>query len=65
MSTQPRVSSAVPGRPAQFGTALAHQPELFAAFGRLYATFWNEGVLDHRTKEVARLRNARITDCGF
>ncbi len=65
MSTTPRVSSAVPGQPAQFGTVLAQQPELLAAFGRLYAAFWNEGVLDHRTKEVARIRNARVTNCGY
>lgn len=46
-------------------SALAHQPELLAAFTRLYGTLWSHGVLDHPTKELARLRNARITDCNF
>jgi hypothetical protein len=30
----------------------------------LYGTFWSHGVLDHPTKGVARLRNARMTVCG-
>jgi AhpD family alkylhydroperoxidase len=46
-------------------SALAHQPSLLAAFTRLYATLWSHGVLDHPTKEMTRLRNARITDCSF
>ncbi len=44
---------------------LGHQPALWAAFTRLYATLWSRGVLDHPTKEVARLRNARVTGCGY
>ena len=35
------------------------------AFPRLYGQFWSHGVVDQPTKEVTRLRNARITDCGF
>lgn len=46
-------------------SALAHQPELLEAFTRLYGTLWSHGVLDLPTKELARLRNARITDCRF
>ena len=65
MSTTPRVSSAIPGQEPSFGTALAHQPGLAAAFGALYGTFWGKGTLDHRTKEVTRMRNARVTDCGY
>ncbi len=65
MSTTPRLPSAVPGKEAAFGTVLAHDPELLAAFGRCYSTLWMHGVLDHSIKEVARLRNARITDCGY
>lgn len=65
MSTVPRVSSGIAGQPAHLGSALAHQPELAANFYNLYGTFWSHGVLDHRTKEIARMRNARITDCGF
>jgi alkylhydroperoxidase family enzyme len=42
---------------------LALQPQLLAAFLRLYGTLWSRGVLDHATKEVARIRNARLVDC--
>ncbi len=65
MSTTPRVSSAIAGQPPHFGSVMAQQPELLQRFGALYATFWSHGVVDHRTKEVARMRNARITDCGY
>ena len=65
MSTTPRVSSGIPGEPAVFRTVLAHQPAVFDAFWKLYGTFWSHGQLDHATKEVARMRNARKTDCGY
>jgi hypothetical protein len=44
---------------------LAHQPELAAGFGALYARFWRQGVVSQRVKEITRIRNARITDCGL
>ena len=44
---------------------LASQPALLAAFERLYAVLWSEGVVDHPSKEVARLRNARVTNCAY
>lgn len=65
MSTSPRVGSAVADQPANFGTALAHQPELAKAFGTLYATLWTQGAVDQPLKELVRLRNARVTDCGY
>jgi hypothetical protein len=65
MSTTPRLPSAVPDQPATFGTILAHHPTLASGFGTTYATFWSNGVLDHPTKEATRIRNARITDCGY
>jgi alkylhydroperoxidase family enzyme len=43
----------------------AAQPGLFASFERLYAVLWSDGVVDHPSKEVARLRNARVTGCRF
>ena len=46
-------------------SALAHQPEALAAFMKLYGTLWSRGLLDHSTKEMARLRSARTVDCGF
>lgn len=53
-----------PADPAQRGV-LAHQPELLRAFLRLYGTLWSHGIVDQATKEVARLRNARVTGCNF
>lgn len=46
-------------------SVLQHQPELLRAFLRLYGTLWSHGVVDHPTKEVARLRNARVTGCRY
>ena len=65
MSTTPRASSAVPGEPPHFGSVLAHQPALAQAFAELYGRFWDSDVLAARLKEVARMRNARVTECGF
>lgn len=65
MSTTPRVSSALPGEPAHFGSVLAHQPEIAERFFALYGAFWGSDVLSARVKEVARMRNARVTECGF
>ncbi len=47
------------------GSALALQPDALAAFNRVYGTLWSRGVLDHPSKELARLRNARKTNCVF
>ncbi len=46
-------------------SALGHQPEALAAFMKLYGTLWSHGILDHSTKEMARIRNARTLDCGI
>ncbi len=51
-AAQSRVKSAMP-------------PDLAIDFANLYGTMWSHGIVDHATKEVARLRNARITDCGY
>jgi hypothetical protein len=62
VSSKPRISSAVPGeRPSAF----AHLPQVSEAFWYLYGLFWRHGTLDHRTKEIARIRNARLTNCGL
>ena len=65
MSTVPRVPSAIPGEPATLRSTLAHCPDLAAAFHRLYGTMWSEGIVPQSLKETARMRNARVTDCGF
>ena len=53
------------GADAISASALAHQPEALAAFMKLYGTLWSRGLLDHSTKEMARIRSARTVDCGF
>lgn len=60
----PDLGDDLPADPAA-RSVLAHQPALLRAFQQLYGTLWSRGVVDHPTKEVARLRNARVTGCGF
>jgi AhpD family alkylhydroperoxidase len=45
-------------------TPFDHRADAWAAFRRYYGTLW-QGVVDQPTKEVARLRNARVTGCGI
>jgi AhpD family alkylhydroperoxidase len=58
-------------RPEAVGAAgeryglLAHAPEIVHAFATLYGRVWRDGVVDQATKEVMRLRNARLTGCGY
>lgn len=64
----PRFASATPSELASDDPAVAFsaaQPDLFASFQRWYAALWSAGVVDHPSKEVARLRNARVTGCRF
>ena len=66
MATTPRIARPqASGKDAIANSVLAHQPRLLEAFRRLYGTLWSHGVLDHATKEVARLRNARVTGCNY
>jgi hypothetical protein len=54
----------MPIRPPEGGASFFnHQPGLFAAFNTLYGHLWSRGCVDQPTKEVARLRNARLVDC--
>ncbi len=46
-------------------TPFDHHPRLWDAFNRYYGTLWSDGVVDDPTKEVGRLRNARVTGCGI
>jgi alkylhydroperoxidase family enzyme len=46
-------------------TPFDHWPELWAKFNAYYGTLWSDGVVDDPTKEVGRLRNARVTGCGI
>ncbi len=68
MSSKPRLPSAVPGATPEFATVTAHAPELIARFFDLYAYLWQVGGVgnvDPALRELCRLRNARITDCGY
>ncbi len=65
MSTKPRIPSAVADTPESFYSVMAHVPESTALFFELYAEFWQRGVVPAPLKEMTRLRNARITDCGY
>ena len=47
------------------GLSAAMPADLAVEFNALYGEMWSRGIVDHPTKEVARLRNARITDCGY
>ena len=47
------------------GSVLAEQPEALMGFLRLYGTLWSHGRVPQSVKEVARLRNARVTDCAY
>jgi AhpD family alkylhydroperoxidase len=47
------------------GSVLAEQPEALLRFLELYGTLWSHGRLPQSVKEVARLRNARVTDCAY
>jgi hypothetical protein len=65
MSTRPRIEPAAPGTAADFVSVMQHAPTATAAFFDLYAEFWQRGVVPARLKEIVRLRNARVTDCGY
>jgi alkylhydroperoxidase family enzyme len=58
--TRPRVANPPGGL-----TPFDHQPRLWQAFNSYYGTLWSEGIVDDPTKEVGRLRNARVTGCGI
>ena len=51
--------------PAISQSVLGEQPAALVAFLRLYGTLWSHGTVAQPLKEIARLRNARITDCGY
>lgn len=65
MSTSPRLPSAIDGKTASIRTVMAHSPTVREAFDAMYATLWSHGQVAHDVKELVRLRNARITDCGL
>ena len=52
------------GRDDKSGLFLAN-PLVGERFGELCGSFWCDGNLSHELKEVVRLRNAQLTDCGY
>ncbi|HEX7034178.1 MAG TPA: hypothetical protein VF210_00300 [Pseudomonadales bacterium] len=40
-------------------------PEVISAFFELYGEFWQRGIVPPEIKELTRVRNARVTDCGY
>lgn len=65
MATTPRLPSAVPGKPATARTVYAHAAGLKHVFDAMYAVLWRGDVLSEATKELVRLRNARVTACSL
>lgn len=65
MSTTPRLPSAIVGKAPSSRTVMANSPAVREAFDRMYATLWSHGIVDLDVKELVRLRNARVTDCGL
>ena len=65
MSTTPRIPSALPGQAADSGSVTAYAPDMIARFFDLYGELWQHGIVAAEIKELTRLRNARITDCGY
>jgi hypothetical protein len=65
MSTNPRMPSAIDGKAPSIRTVMAHSSAVRQAFDTMYATLWSHGTVDVDVKELVRLRNARVTDCGL
>ncbi len=65
MSTKPRFEPAIAGQPADFTSIMGHVPMSTSRFFDLYTEFWQRGVVGPELKEITRIRNARITDCGY
>ena len=65
MSTTPRFPNADGSDSPNFLGVMMHTPATAGAFFSLYGRFWQQGVLSAEIKEMTRIRNARITDCGY
>lgn len=65
MSSKPRLPPASAGAPADFASLMSHTPNTMMRFFETYSEFWQNGVVAQEVKEMTRMRNARITDCGY
>jgi hypothetical protein len=51
------------GRDPAMNAVLAHHPDFFARYFAFYYPAHEQGVLETRIKELARLAIARLNDC--
>lgn len=65
MSKEPRFPALDTDAEVNFGSVMAHTPDVLGRFFDLYAQFWQYGSVGPTLKELTRLRNARVTDCGY
>ena len=65
MSTRPRLESAIEGESPNFSNVMLHSEKILQKFTDLYAEFWRKSAVSLEIKEMTRIRNARLTDCGY
>ncbi len=65
MSSRPRLPTLTAGAKPSFATVTAHAGEVMDEFFTLYAHLWQPGIVADELRELTRIRNARITDCGY
>ena len=53
------------GGDPNFILTLARLPETLARFVAFYSPLVRKGLVEHRTKALARLRLAQLNDCGY
>lgn len=65
MSSTPRIPAVTADAAPDFGNVTAHAAEIIQQFFSLYGVLWQQGRIPADLREVTRLRNASITDCGY
>ena len=53
------------GGDPNFILTLARLPDTLASFVAFYSPLVRRGLIEHRTKELARLRLAQLNACGY
>ena len=53
------------GGDPNFILTLARLPETLTRFVAFYSPLVRRGLVEHRTKELARLRLAQLNECGY
>lgn len=65
MSTTPRLPPIPSAEQSDFASVTGHAAEVMSGFFELYAELWQFGVVTDELREMTRIRNARVTDCGY